>query len=445
MSFPQYPKHKDSGVEWLGEIPQHWEVVRVGTLFREVAEDGEDGLPILSVSIHDGVSDKELSDDEVDRKVTRSDDLSKYKKVCPGDLVYNMMRAWQGGFGTVSVAGQVSPAYVVARPKADFHTRFIEHLLRTPPAVEEMRRHSRGVTDFRLRLYWEEFKVIKLAMPETAEQAAICDFLDREAGQIDALVTEQEKLIELLKEKRQAVITHTVTKGLDSTVQTKGSGIKWLGEVPGHWKINRLKHVCSHVVDCLHTTPTYDGDVEFPAVRTADVERGVLLLDQTRLVSREVYEERIQRLKPVAGDILYSREGERFGMAALVPANVELCLGQRMMMFRVLDNVHSEYIMWLLNSDSVYKQVLEKIGGSTSPHVNISDIINFYIPCPPRKEQRQIAKHISNVTASLDALIAEAQRAIDLLKERRSALISAAVTGKIDVRGLVAVEAAEAA
>ncbi len=445
MSFSSYPEYKDSNVEWLGEIPQHWEVAKIGTLFREVAEVGEDGLPILSVSIHDGVSDKELSDDEVERKVTRSEDLSKYKKVCPGDLVYNMMRAWQGGFGTVSVTGQVSPAYVVARPKAKFQTLFIEHLLRTPCAVEEMRRYSRGVTDFRLRLYWEEFKVIKLAMPGAAEQAAICAFLDRETGNIDVLVAEQEKLIELLKEKRQAVISHAVTKGLDPNVPMKDSGIEWLGKVPAHWKISRVKHVCSHVVDCLHTTPTYNGDLEFPAIRTADLERGVLLLEQARLVSREVYEERIQRLRPISGDILYSREGERFGMAALVPENVDLCLGQRMMMFRTSDGIHSEYVMWLLNSSSVYNQVLEKVGGSTSPHINITDIINFHIPRPPLKEQQQVADRIRNVITCLDNLIAETQRAIGLLNERRSALISAAVTGKIDVRGLVPLEAEEAA
>lgn len=156
---------KDTDIEWLGDVPEHWEVIRIGNLFREVSEQGSDELPILSVSIHDGVSDKELDPDELDRKVTRSEDRSKYKSVQPGDLVYNMMRAWQGGFGTVRTDGMVSPAYVVARPSIDLETGFIENLLRTPNAVEEMRGRSRGVTDFRLRLYWDEFKNIRLALP----------------------------------------------------------------------------------------------------------------------------------------------------------------------------------------------------------------------------------------------------------------------------------------
>lgn len=162
-----------------------------------------------------------------------------------------------------------------------------------------------------------------------------------------------------------------------------------------------------------------------------------MLLDQVRLVCAEVYEERIQRLKPIQDDILYSREGERFGLAALVPAHVDVCLGQRMMMFRAVRSYDPHFLMWVLNSYNVYQQVLAGLAGSTAPHVNISDIINFYIPSPPHREQKAISKHVRRSTEQLDALVSEAERAVALLKERRAALISAAVTGKIDVRGLV--------
>ena len=199
MSFPRYPEYKDSGVEWLGEVPGHWQVQRLANLFRQVAEDGRDDLPVLTVSIHSGVSDKEFDDNELDRKVTRIEDRTSYKRVAPGDLVYNMMRAWQGGFGTVTVAGLVSPAYVVARPIKRISTFLVEQQLRTPAAVEEMRRHSRGVTDFRLRLYWEEFKTLSVVVPPPIEEAAIAAFLDRETGKIDTLVAEQQNLIALLK------------------------------------------------------------------------------------------------------------------------------------------------------------------------------------------------------------------------------------------------------
>jgi type I restriction enzyme S subunit len=169
---------KPSGVEWLGEVPGHWDLYRIGSLFREAADVGEDGLPILSVSIHDGVSDRQLDDEERERKVTRIEDTSKYKKVIPSDLVYNMMRAWQGGFGAVVVAGLVSPAYVVARPRRPLVTKFIELLLRTPAAIEEMRCHSYGVADFRLRLYWDHFKTLRVALPPLAEQREIVEVAD---------------------------------------------------------------------------------------------------------------------------------------------------------------------------------------------------------------------------------------------------------------------------
>ena len=206
---------KPSGSEWLGDVPEHWEVRRIANVFREVADAGTDALPILSVSIHHGVSDKEIDEEEMDRKVTRSDDRSKYKQVAPGDLVYNMMRAWQGGFGTVTVAGMVSPAYVVARPKLELETEYIEHLLRTPQAIEQMRRHSRGVTDFRLRLYWDEFKNLRIALPPKSEAIAICAKIAEMEGRFSAMTGACEESIDLLQERRAALISAVVTGQID--------------------------------------------------------------------------------------------------------------------------------------------------------------------------------------------------------------------------------------
>lgn len=212
--YPDVPM-RESGVEWLGQVPAHWVVRRVGTLFGEAIEQGNDDLPILSVSIHDGVSDRQLSDDEMDRKVTRSEDTSKYKRVQPQDLVYNMMRAWQGGFGCVATKGMVSPAYVVARPKVKVQTKFIELLLRTGLAVEEMRRRSQGVTDFRLRLYWDEFKTMSVCMPTIAEQDQILSWIDQETQKFDALTDVATSAITLLQERRSALISAAVTGKID--------------------------------------------------------------------------------------------------------------------------------------------------------------------------------------------------------------------------------------
>jgi type I restriction enzyme S subunit len=206
---------KSSGVEWLGDVPKHWEINRIASLFREVTESGTNELPILSVSIHHGVSDEEIAEENLDRKVTRSDDRSKYKRVAPDDLVYNMMRAWQGGFGTVTVAGMVSPAYVVARPRKPLKTAYIEHLLRTPQAIEQVRRHSRGITDFRLRLYWEEFKNLRVALPPQKEAIAICAKIADMEERFDAMSAACEDSIELLQERRTSLISDAVTGKID--------------------------------------------------------------------------------------------------------------------------------------------------------------------------------------------------------------------------------------
>jgi|SRR5690554_2835429 len=206
---------KDSGVEWLGEVPAHWDVVRVATLYAEVAEQGAPHLPVLRVSIHHGVSDRELTEAESDRKITRIEDRQKYKTVRPGDLVYNMMRAWQGGFGAVLVDGLVSPAYVVARPQDKALSRYVEMLLRTPRAVEEMRSRSYGITDFRLRLYWDQFKTMKIIAPPFEERELIMEKIDQLMKESGDLENEAIQLIGYLQERRSALISAAVTGKID--------------------------------------------------------------------------------------------------------------------------------------------------------------------------------------------------------------------------------------
>ncbi len=441
MSFPRYPAYQPSGVEWLGEVPTHWEVKRLGSIFRPVDEPGNDELSILSVSIHDGVSDKELDEKEMDRKVTRSEDRSKYKKVLPGDLVYNMMRAWQGGFGAVTVPGMVSPAYVVARPTAAFSTSFVEGLLRTPQAVEQMRRYSQGVTDFRLRLYWEEFKTIGVALPPLAEQTAIAAFLDRETGKIDALVAEQRRLMELLKEKRQAVISHAVTRGLNPKAKLKPSGIEWLGDVPGHWELKRIKHLVRKLEQGW--SPQCEGfpaeaEGEWGVLKVGCVNGGTFTASENKLLPPEL--EPMPELAIACGDLLISRANTRelVGSAAVAMRDYPtLMLCDKLYRVRFQpEQACPRFVSFYLGSSIVRGQIELGATGASASMLNIgqSAILELLIPTPPLAEQTAIVAHLEGELGKFDTLTAEAQRAIDLLQERRSALISAAVTGQIDVR-----------
>lgn len=206
-------KMKYSEEVWLGNIPEEWAVYRIANLYQERSENGLEELPILTVSINTGVSDREIADEEKDRVFVRSEDRTKYKRVYPGDLVYNMMRAWQGAFGAVRVEGMVSPAYVVAKPKdgMEIDSRYMEALLRTSEATEEMHRYSRGIVDFRLRLYWPEFKNIRICLPPIEEQREIADYIDRKNEEIDRLIKKKEQFISELENYKKSLIYEYVT------------------------------------------------------------------------------------------------------------------------------------------------------------------------------------------------------------------------------------------
>ncbi len=206
---------KDSGVEWIGEVPEHWDIKRIAYLFREAIRPGNAALPVLSISIHDGITDEEVSQDDRDRRVWLSEDRTKYKRVEPGDIAYNMMRAWQGAFGAVTVPGLVSPAYVVAAPIEPVETAYVEALLRSPMAIEEMRRFSRGIADFRMRLYWDEFRNLAICLPPLHEQRAILSHIAVSSARFDAIMAATERSASLLKERRSALITAAVTGQID--------------------------------------------------------------------------------------------------------------------------------------------------------------------------------------------------------------------------------------
>ena len=206
---------KDSGVEWLGEVPAHWEITRVARLFSERVEYGRSDLPILSVSIHYGVTDKELTQEESDRKLQRIENKESYKIVAAGELVYNMMRAWQGAFGTAKVDGLVSPAYVIAKPIVDMNTEYFEAVLRTNAGMEEMRRYSKGITDFRLRLYWDEFRNLQLPVPPAQEQEAIVAKILEVTETTKRIIDKAGESISLMKEHRTALISAAVTGKID--------------------------------------------------------------------------------------------------------------------------------------------------------------------------------------------------------------------------------------
>lgn len=202
---------KDSGIDWIGQIPAHWHVQRNYVLFREMKVSGHADLPVLSVSIHRGVSSEELSDEENIRSIIKIEDRTFYKEVKPGDVAYNMMRAWQGGIGSVAVHGMVSPAYVVARPSSALAADYFELLYRCPAFIRQMDSGSKGITDFRKRLYWDDFKNLLTLVPPRDEQAAIVLYIAEFSKRIEDAVAIKEEQIDVLKEYKTSLINAAVT------------------------------------------------------------------------------------------------------------------------------------------------------------------------------------------------------------------------------------------
>ncbi|MBC7860173.1 MAG: restriction endonuclease subunit S [Burkholderiaceae bacterium] len=431
----------DSGVEWLGELPGHWQVRQARRLFEQRRDNALPEDEQLSATQKYGVIPQRLFMEQEDQKVVLAlSGLDNFKHLEPDDFVISL-RSFQGGIERSRYGGCVSPAYTVLRPMPGLVARYWEYLLKCTPYIAALQTTTDGIRDGK-NISYGQFGGLCVPLAPENEQTAIGAFLDNEIGKIDTLIAEQEKLIPLLAEKRQATISQAVTRGLNPAAPTKDTGLAWLGKMPAHWNMTRLKYATSLIADCPHETPVYDEEGTYKVVRTADITEGQLHANDMYCVNEVEYQKRIRRHALRKDDLVYGREGERWGFAAQVPEDEKFCLGQRMMQFRSTDTMHPRYLMWQLNSLSTYRQGQIDTVGAAAPHVNVGTIRNYYLAEPPLKEQKEIFAFLDSESTKLDVLTTEAKRVIALLKERRSALIAAAVTGQIDVRGAVARPAA---
>ncbi len=430
-----YPATKDSAVPWLGRVPHHWDVQRGKWLFwtRKEINFDQRNANVLSLTLR-GV----VNNDPNDPEGLVPKDYATYQLFSKGDLVFKLIdleNLRTSRVGLVHEDGIMSPAYVRLTRAHEGQQRYFFH--------QYFDLYERGVFNqlgagVRSTLGAADLLEIPVVVPPLPEQDAIVRFLDHADRRIRRYIRAKQKLIKLLEEQKQAIIHRAVTRGLEPNVRLKPSGVEWLGDVPEHWEVVRLKNVASHIVDCLHATPAYTERGQFPAIRTADITPGAVHLRTARRVDDETYGRWTQRLEPAAGDILYSREGERFGIAACVPPDTRLCISQRMMLFRIRPAHNSSFVMWALNSPQTYAQATQDVMGSTAPHVNVSTIRNFALALPALDEQCRIVEHIESATPALRGAIEDAGREIDLLREYRTRLIADVVTGKLDVRDAAA-------
>ena len=428
-----YGKYKRTDEFWLPQLPTHWSFQKVKRLFNERTEKGHPDKPLLAATQNKGVV---LKKDYGSRTVEATKDLHLLKLVRSGDFVISL-RSFQGGIEYAHVEGIISPAYTVMIPSLKVVPGYFKYFAKIPCFLDLLKVCVTGIREGQ-NIDYKKLREHFIPIPPREEQDQIVRYLDAKVSKINKLIRIKEKQIALLKEKKQAIINQAVTKGLDPNAPMKDSGIAWIGQIPERWEVERLKFLMDKIVDCPHETPHYSADGTYFVIRTADQDCGFLRDTEKmyRLNSQE-YQHRIRREPLLKDDIVYGREGERWGLACLVPENNIFCLGQRMMQFRCNNKkILPKFAIWMLNAQYIYHQGTIDTMGSTSPHVNIETIKNYYCIFPCKSEQKYISKYITAISEYTESLIKNVVNEIAALTEYRTRLISDVVTGKIDVRGI---------
>ena len=421
-------------VKWPCKFPDRWTVLPSKRLFPESKDRAPESDEQLSATQEYGViSQAEFMRMAGRRVVQLNQNLELRKRVEIGDFVISM-RSFQGGLERAWAEGGIRSSYVVLRPRADLVPGYYQRLFKSVDYIQALQSTANFIRDGQ-DMNYQNFVLIDLPFPPVSEQFCIAAFLDHETARIDALIEEQQRLIELLKEKRQAVISHAVTKGLDPTAPLKDSGVEWLGEVPAHWVVAGLKWYWS-VTDCKHITAEF-VDEGIPLASIREVQSRHVALDNAKQTTEVFYRQLIEGGRElVAGDLIFSRNATVGQVAQVANWHPPFAMGQDVCVLKKqYEWLSSDYLQAVLRSPVVLVQLDNLMIGSTFKRVNVEDIRGIIVPMPPQGEQKIIAEYLIEKTEMFNSMLGEAQNTIALLQERRSALISAAVTGKIDVRG----------
>jgi type I restriction enzyme S subunit len=431
MSFPRYPKYKDSSVEWLGEVPEHWDVRRlrqIGPLLKGCGGSKEDvvetGVPCVR---YGDLYTTHAYMIRQARTCVTEERAADYFPIRRGDVLFaasgeDLAEIGRSAVVLVDERACCGGDLVVLRPDVGVVPEFMGYACDCSVAKSQKASMGRGTTV--KHIYPDELKRLLLAVPPLPEQAHIASFLDRETAKIDALIAEQQRLIELLQEKRQAVISHAVTKGLNPDALMKDSGIEWLGEVPEHWTLTRLDRISDFVNGKAHE-PHVSDDGQFICVTSRFISTNG---EAVRLCAENLTPAVRDDILMVMSDL---PNGRALARTFHVQDERDYAINQRVCAIRPT-GASPRYLAFMLDRNPWF---LQNDDGLNQTHLSVSDFRKMPIVLPPQGDQDAIAQRLDSLVAISAHLIAHAETCITLLQERRAALISAAVTGQIDVRG----------
>ena len=424
-----YPAYKNPSLPWAERIPTGWNAFPNIALFDERIERGFQDRELLAVTITRGVIRQTELEDNRDGS---NEDKWAYKRVCPGDLAYNKMRMWQGAVGYSQFEGIVSPAYIVLKPKRRLNAKFFHYLFRTPLYIKESYRNSYGICDDMLSLRYFDFKRMWSILPPEQEQDAIVDFLEAKDRDIQTFIANKRRMIELLKEQKAALINRAVTRGLNPKAPIQPSGIPWLGDIPAHWEIKRMKRI-GRIRYGLGQPPRLKDD-GIPMLRATNIDCGEILeKDLLHVDPDDIPRDRNPFLRQ--GEILVVRSGALTADSAIVPSRFAGALAGYDMVLTAT-KADASFVSYALLSDYLQSKQLHLLKlRAAQAHLNTEELGGALVLLPKSiEEQKLIASFLSVQKGQIAHAIDTAEREIALMEEYRTALIAAAVTGKMDVR-----------
>lgn len=430
--YKAYPEHKDSGVEWIEDLPKNWEVSRTKAMFelsRQLVGKASANYQLLSLTLR-GVIPRDISGGG--GKIPAEFDT--YQVVESDDLIFCLFDIDETPrtVGISPLNGMITGAYNVYKCYPSCSPQYVYYYFMHIDSFKGLRPFYTGL---RKVVRADTFSSIKIPNPSLPEQKQIAKFLDHETAKIDLLIEKQQALIALLKEKRQAVISHAVTKGLNPDARMKDSGVEWLGEVPEHWEVVPIKYIVSTpITDGPHETPVF-LDEGIPFVSAEAVSSGTINFDKIRgHISRRVHEIYSKKYLPRRGDIYMVKSGATTGVTAIVETDMEFNIWSPLAVIRCKQTSDPYYVLNYLRSSNFLEAVELNWSFGTQQNIGMGVIGNIRIPRPPLSEAKDIARRLVDLNLKYECLTSKALNQINLLQERRTALISAAVTGKIDVR-----------
>jgi type I restriction enzyme, S subunit len=432
VSFPKYEIYHSTEEDWLGDIPQHWQLLRTKSIFRLVAEPApkNNDEELLSVYSDIGVKPRR----ELEARGNKASTTDGYWLVKKGDIIVNKLLAWMGAIGLSEYDGVTSPAYDILRAYKPINSKFYHYLFRNPICIDKFKKHSKGIMEMRLRLYFDEFGNIKIPYPPIEDQNRIVEFLDRKTAEIDQAIEQKQRLIKLLKEQKAILIDRAVTKGLNLNVPMRDSGVDWIGEIPKHWSIAKIKHIAKFIsggTPKKEKPEFWGGDIPWVSAK----EMKQRYIDNTEdKITQKALQKTTLKLLEIETIIVVVRGMILARKIPVALARTPVTINQDMKALLVDKEVCiPEYLLLLLEGVNHHLPILLEEAGHGTKTLPTEGLSNFELPIPPRIEQLEIIESSKKKGIEIDSFIEVASQQILLLENLKQIIIAEAVTGKIKI------------